>query len=106
MDNLCLSMSCMNGNRDERHGETDEDCGGPCPGCGLGKNCDENSDCSSGVCVNMLCAPCVSNGSCGDGEYCAEDGGCQQKKPVGADCDEDYECSSDKCSSDECTFDD
>ena len=31
--------------------ETDVDCGGSCPGCGIGKGCDVNADCQSGNCV-------------------------------------------------------
>ncbi|MBW2974629.1 hypothetical protein KY366_02830 [Candidatus Woesearchaeota archaeon] len=30
-------------------GETDEDCGGDCPACGIGKSCDFDSDCIEGA---------------------------------------------------------
>jgi hypothetical protein len=36
-------------------GETDIDCGGPCPDCGLTQHCLGNGDCASGVCIGGTC---------------------------------------------------
>lgn len=38
-------------------GETDVDCGGSCPACGIGKKCDADSDCATNAeCKNGVCA--------------------------------------------------
>lgn len=42
--------SCSNGVKDAASGETDVDCGGPCPACSLGDVCAVNADCVSGIC--------------------------------------------------------
>jgi hypothetical protein len=44
-------------------GETDVDCGGPCPACGIGSDCKKNPDCVSGYCRRRVC----SVASCSDG---------------------------------------
>lgn len=36
--------------------ETDTDCGGHCPSCKLDKACKTNTDCSTGICRDKLCA--------------------------------------------------
>ncbi|MBW2978569.1 hypothetical protein KY304_00470 [Candidatus Woesearchaeota archaeon] len=37
--------------------ETDVDCGGACPGCALGLNCIEDSDCDKNLfCINRICS--------------------------------------------------
>lgn len=36
--------------------ETDVDCGGTCPKCGVGKNCGSGADCSTGICKSGSCA--------------------------------------------------
>jgi cysteine-rich repeat protein len=52
----CKTPTCMDTLKDG--GETDVDCGGAsCPKCALGKQCAANSDCGSGVCTAMSCAP-------------------------------------------------
>ena len=48
-------VSCSNGIKD--NDESDVDCGGTvCPACAIGKNCAADRDCSSGNCVNEICA--------------------------------------------------
>jgi hypothetical protein len=39
----------------QNQGETDVDCGGICPKCGLGKGCSLPGDCASGNCTNKRC---------------------------------------------------
>ncbi len=58
----CTSGSCMDGVKSGD--ESDVDCGGTeCPTCPTGGDCNEGSDCESGVCMGGACmAP-----SCGDG---------------------------------------
>ena len=53
----CISgplESCTDGIRNQD--ETDVDCGGSCPGCGLGDSCDVDSDCISYNCESGTCA--------------------------------------------------
>ncbi len=54
--------------------ETDVDCGGVCPKCGLGKSCFVNDECASGVCGDMYtCVEpegCANNFDCPDGQIC------------------------------------
>jgi hypothetical protein len=54
---------CANGMLDP--GESDTDCGGPCPACANGKHCAVVADCQSKVC-NMVNKTCVA-GDCQDG---------------------------------------
>lgn len=49
-----LPPSCSDGKLDGS--ETDVDCGGSCLPCGDGKTCLHSSDCSSGLCLNNICA--------------------------------------------------
>ncbi len=53
--------ACENGVKDAD--ETDIDCGGLCPGCLDGANCNTNTDCISGYCHNGICviAACDDN---------------------------------------------
>src|SRR5262249_23511990 len=55
---ICRS-ACTDGVKD--FGETDVDCGGPCPDCAQGRRCDNLSDCQSGVCMDGGCCdkPCA-----------------------------------------------
>jgi len=46
--------SCTDGTQNQ--GESDTDCGGPCPGCGLGLMCVINNDCLSHYCQGGYCA--------------------------------------------------
>jgi hypothetical protein len=45
---------CSNGVPD--CGETDADCGGPCPPCALGQICEMDADCASGHCQKVVMA--------------------------------------------------
>jgi hypothetical protein len=54
--------------------ETDVDCGGTCPRCGLGKTCASRNDCTTALCVDGACAEPASPAECGqdtDGSNCA-----------------------------------
>jgi hypothetical protein len=60
--------SCANGIKDGD--ESDVDCGGSCPGCDNGKECESDGDCLSAHCENGLCADeqvaeCQTNADCG-----------------------------------------
>jgi hypothetical protein len=44
-------------------GESDVDCGGPCPPCGVGDACSDASDCATSVCVDDVC---IDARSCAD----------------------------------------
>ncbi len=58
----CLDPSCDDGV--QNGDETDVDCGGPdCASCDSGSDCNEASDCASGICAEGTCA----NPSCDDG---------------------------------------
>jgi hypothetical protein len=59
--------ACTNGGQDGD--ETDVDCGGTCPKCGLGKACKGNADCASDVCTTAgVCdVPPVCKAYSGDG---------------------------------------
>jgi len=51
--------------------ETDVDCGGSCPACQTGKDCQVHADCQTGVCVNDVCAePSCGDHVVSDGEEC------------------------------------
>jgi len=46
--------TCENGELDPS--ETDVDCGGSCPGCGVGRNCDSDTDCiNTAECKDGVC---------------------------------------------------
>lgn len=62
---------CENGELDPR--ETDIDCGGNCPGCGVGKSCDSDSDCiTTAECKDGVCTLRRID-SDGDGIFDGED---------------------------------
>ncbi len=48
-----VADTCKNKKQDGD--ETDQDCGGSCPPCGLGSGCEQAEDCVSYVCVSGLC---------------------------------------------------
>jgi len=65
--------------------ETDVDCGGGCPNaCDVGDGCLVNTDCTSGICDNLLC----TLPTCGDGIM----------NVAGEECDDDNTDSYDGCS--------
>ncbi|MBI4699921.1 MAG: hypothetical protein HY744_01940, partial [Deltaproteobacteria bacterium] len=65
--------------------EADVDCGGPsCPGCGLGKNCGQGSDCASGACTAGTCTECTlgAKDCVGDVPRTCDPGGAWQSGPA------------------------
>ncbi|MFH1133838.1 MAG: Ig-like domain-containing protein [Nanoarchaeota archaeon] len=91
---------------DGRHNnnESDTDCGGPCPGCGIGKDCHTNDDCLSGYCSeNDTCAwpHCENNET--DEDETDEDCGGDDCDPCenGDNCFEDEDCESGYCDQDD-----
>lgn len=56
--------SCADG--EQNQGESDVDCGGPCVGCGAGRDCVENADCTSQACAAGVCvaATCFTDDDC------------------------------------------
>lgn len=65
--------------------ETDIDCGGPtCQGCGNGRACSQNTDCSTSRCgdgqgTGDVCRSCSSDGVCGSDA----NGGCNCNESTG-----------------------
>jgi hypothetical protein len=59
---------CTNGTLDS--GESDVDCGGPCPHCANDAACASADDCASGVCSGGRCAPCAAAADCENHEAC------------------------------------
>ena len=45
--------------------ETDVDCGGTCPRCGLGKICASRDDCTTALCAGGVCAEWTNPADCG-----------------------------------------
>jgi hypothetical protein len=87
----CAPATCSDGLKNE--GESDVDCGGPCPPCADGKTCGTGTDCASLVCSGGLCISGCADGlqdgletgvdcggpvctGCADGEPCARDRDC------------------------------
>ena len=71
--------ACTNQKKDGD--ETDVDCGGSCPKCGVGKMCVRGADCESGGCLNNACIDLPSM--------------CDDKMKDGAETDVD--CGGSKC---------
>lgn len=88
--------SCSDGARNG--GETDLDCGGPCPPCGAGQGCEGPQDCSSALCEAGSCAPpeCEAAGDCADLGPCrlraCPDGRCVYVDADGLGCDDGDLC--------------
>lgn len=97
-NSICVSAQCGDG--DKNGDETDVDCGGSCPPCTEGQDCEVGSDCTSGVCSGgaKKCAPPV----CGDGvkngsETDVDCGGSCPDCGPGQGCDEDNDCEGNDC---------
>lgn len=91
--------SCFDGLRTD--GETDVDCGGPCPACGAGLKCEQPDDCQSGACSFGVCVGlCSSDDDCHDLDEapcirgaCQQDGTCTPTPANdGAPCDDGDPC--------------
>lgn len=61
-DGVCVATSaaptCADGF--SNGSESDVDCGGGCPPCGVGRSCRTRTDCQSGQCVEGSCREAVS----------------------------------------------
>jgi hypothetical protein len=87
---------CANNQKDGD--ETDVDCGGSCPKCGLGKKCLVNADCRNEVCESGICVVSCTNGI-QDGFESDIDcgGGPCPKCAVGKKCTNNANCESGIC---------
>ncbi len=90
-----LPATCKNGTKDTDTFETDIDCGGiNCAPCNEDQSCANDTDCLSGVCAGLVCAPAnctdnVRNGREGDID-CGLD--CPALCAKDASCSADYDC--------------
>jgi predicted alpha/beta superfamily hydrolase/GH25 family lysozyme M1 (1,4-beta-N-acetylmuramidase) len=88
--------------------ETDVDCGGTCPPCGLGRHCNTGSDCASGVCGGNVCVTATGGSSCGDGVKNGTEtdvdcgGGSCPPCSLGKSCNTGSDCASGVCSGNVC----
>lgn len=87
----CVPQQCANNVKDG--GETDVDCGGPCPDCGIGEGCSADSDCETGMACGTNNGACFRNSrsqrscwpvQCQDGVMPDECG--QENSPCGKNC--------------------
>ncbi|MBK9752813.1 MAG: hypothetical protein IPO88_04760 [Nannocystis sp.] len=104
-------FDCHNGGRDP--GETDVDCGGPCPPCKPGSKCETPKDCELGVCIAGVCDPqqqqchdikeCPPAGPC-EVQNCLPSGVCESTpRSDGEPCDDGDPCTQkDECQSGKC----
>lgn len=97
--------TCSNGALDS--GETDIDCGGPCPACSVGKMCMSPADCASQTCTSHVCtpAPTCTDGM-KDGMEADVDCGaaCPNKCAVDKSCGAANDCSTNDCFMSRCTL--
>lgn len=100
VDVLCVPAHCENQTTDIMLGETDYNCGGPCPPCPLGFDCATSNDCINGPCVSGKCEqPSCSDGVMDDGETGIDCGGTPSCPlcPEGQKCGDDDDCQSSVC---------
>ena len=102
---ICVSSTCMSSCGDGKTNgtETDKDCGGACPKCDNGKNCNSGVDCTSLVCNTTCQAPTCTDGvqnqmesdkdcggpncpKCPDGKTCGSPGDCLSGHCIGNVC--------------------
>ena len=93
-EKTCVAASCSDG--EINGGETDLDCGGPCPPCANGQTCAINEDCQSALCVQTICTQCNTHADCGAQRYC-EGSVCHPKKGLFDSCSASYQCLSNYC---------
>ena len=91
-------------------GETDIDCGGAtnCARCGVGRRCDEDSDCQSNLCTSdgrcdavPTCDDAIQNGSETDRDCGGPNPDCDRCRP-GEFCERGSDCDSGVCSDGQC----
>jgi hypothetical protein len=102
----CTDESCQDGTR--TGGEVLVDCGGgECPGCPTGSPCNDDRDCSSGVCVSSECVePSCTDGLTSGDESGVDCGGSDtscDRCPDGAPCRVATDCESLTCEDGICT---
>lgn len=103
----CAAPHCNNQMIDPNLGETSTDCGGPCPGCPVGKPCEAHGDCASKVCDSKICKQpaCpdgVKNGSETDVDCGGLDNFCQLACDPGMRCVKNEDCTSLVCHNEIC----
>ncbi len=90
------SDSCSDG--EVSGNETSVDCGGGCPPCGEGKACIDDSDCSTGFCLDSICsAPSCSDQIMNGDETDVDCGGSCSPCSVNSSCVDHSDCSSNYC---------
>jgi hypothetical protein len=83
--------------------ETDVDCGGGCPPCGMGKACDDYEDCESMACQNGLCQMPTCDDHVKNGAEADKDcGGQCSPCPAGGDCRGNEDCVDGVCANQFC----
>ena len=105
----CAEPTCDDGSRNGE--ETDVDCGGPtCEPCDDGERCEEDGDCladrrcasgegdAPGVCRPIACDNGVRDGS----ETAVDCGGSCDRCGIGASCEVDSDCESERCLEETC----
>lgn len=93
-------------------GESDLDCGGPCPPCQPGQKCDDPKDCAFGLCQAGVCGKpggCFGPQDCPPPPacmlaFCEQGGACQLMPDLdGTPCDDGDACTITRCLAGECT---
>lgn len=100
VDVFCVPAHCENQATDLMLGETDYNCGGPCPPCPLGFNCATSTDCFNGPCISGKCEqPSCNDGVMDDGETGVDCGGVPSCPlcPEGQACLKGDDCQSSVC---------
>jgi hypothetical protein len=87
-----VGATCSDGVRNG--GETDTDCGGPCPPCADGQSCVTQNDCQSRVCTNNVCRVPTCDDGVKNGSETGVDcgGGTCPGCPIGQACLVDTDC--------------
>lgn len=100
---LCVAATC----EDERmnQGESDQDCGGPCPRCDVDQMCDDADDCVTSTC-DETCRPSPAGETCSENNHCitgscGNDGTCAVGY-AGDGCYEASDCALDACVDNKC----
>jgi hypothetical protein len=89
---------CTNTLLDGDQGETDLNCGGPCPPCASGQACAVTLDCASGECIEGTCRdPLCSDGVVSGDESGIDCGGSCTPCPDGGPCNVASDCASSVC---------